>query len=309
VRPLASHLTGILALSILAPVVLFLTACSSEAAQLSITLTSTFGAAYTPGATDAALLATVKNLGPGNASGVVVNAIMPASFQFATTNLITSSGAADTTPQDARVGVSNPHWGVWSLSAPTMPNGKVAYAYVAINFGVDIVAQPNTYSLAAEVVDDSLTDTVQSRPLQVEVNEAPRLGVTASVGPTSVHPNGQVTYRVTVTNKGTGIAPTVEVLLTLPPVLEYQSTIQPFGGNASEESLIQPTKGAYIVFFGGFELPPQTTLGPGTLTIQFIAQCIPDPGKGVFTVQVSVTDASRDHVEIDNAAPLNVFSS
>ena len=83
----------------------------------------------------------------------------------------------------------------------------------------------------------------------------------------------------------------------------------PFGGNASDGALIQPVKGSYVVFYGGFELPPQTTLGPGTLTIQFIAQCIPDPGKGVFPVQVSVTDASRDHVEIDNAAPLNVFSS
>jgi hypothetical protein len=309
VRALASHLTGILALSIVAPVVLFVTSCSSEAAQLSISLVSEFGASYTPGATDADFQIEVQNLGPGNASGVVVNAVMPPSFQFASTNLITSEGAANTTPQDARVGVSDPHWGVWSLSSPTSPNGKVAYANVKINFGVNIVAQPNTYSLAAEVVDDSLTDTVQSRPLQVAVNEAPRLGVTASVGPTSVHPDGQVTYRVTVTNKGTGIAPTVDVLVTLPPVLEYQSTIQPFAGNASEESLIQPVKGAYIVFWGGFELPPQTTLGPGTLTIQFIAQCITAPSKGVYTVQVSVTDAARDHVEIDNVAPLNVFSS
>jgi uncharacterized repeat protein (TIGR01451 family) len=309
VRTLASHLTGILALSLLAPVVLFLTSCSSETAQLSITLTSLFGASYTPGATDADFQAEVQNLGPGNASGVVVNAVMPSSFEFESTNLITSSGAANTTPQDALVGVSNPHWGVWSLSAPTMPNGKAAYANVTIDFGVTIDAQPNTYSLMAEVVDDTLSDTVQSRPLQVEVNEAPELGVTASVGPTTVHPNGQVTYRVTVTNKGTGIAPTVEVLVTLPPVLEYQSTIQPFAGNASEESLIQPVKGAYIVFYGGFELPPQTTLGPGTLTIQFIAQCIPAPSTGVYTVQVSVTDASRDHVEIDKVAPVSVFST
>ena len=309
-RALASHLTGILGLALVAPVVLFVTSCSSEAAQLSITLSSTFGASYTPGATDADFQAEVQNLGPGNASGVVVNAIMPPSFLFASTNLITSSGAANTTPQDARVGVSNPHWGVWSLSSPTMPNGKPAYAYVKINFGVNIDAQPNTYSLAAEVVDDSLSDTVQSRPLQVTVNEAPRPGVTASVGPTTVHPNGQVTYKVTVTNKGTEIAPDVDVLVTLPPTLEYQSTIQPFAGNASEESLIQPVKGAYVIFWGGFELPPQTTLGPGTLTIEFIAQCNSDPGKGgVFTAQVSVTDSFRDHVEIDNVAPLNVFST
>ncbi|MGA8522852.1 MAG: hypothetical protein WB807_07350 [Candidatus Dormiibacterota bacterium] len=308
-RSLASHLTGILAVSILAPIALVVTACSAEAAQLSVTISSTFGASYTPGTTDADFSVTVQNLGPGNASGVVVHAVMPPSFQYAVTNSITSNGAARTTPEDAQVGVSNPEWGVWSLSSPTSPNGTTDYASVTINFGVNIIAQPNTYSLAAQVVDDSLTDTVQSHPIQVTVNEAPRLGLAASVGPSSVHPDGQVTYRVTVTNKGTGIAPMVDVLVTLPPVLQYQSTIMPFGGNTSVESLISPVKGAYLVFYGGFEIPPQTSLGPGTLTIEFIAQCIPMPGKGVFAIQVAVTDASRDHVSLANAAPLNVFSS
>jgi hypothetical protein len=309
VRSLASHLTGILAVSILAPVALVVTACSAGAAQLSVTISSTFGASYTPGTTDADFSVTVQNLGPGNASGVVIHAVMPTSFQYAVTNSITSNGAARTTPEDAQVGVTNPEWGVWSLSSPTSPNGTTDYAAVTINFGVNITAQPNTYSLAAQVVDDSLTDTVQSHPIQVAVNEAPRLGLAASVGPSSVHPDGQVTYRVTVTNKGTGIAPTVDVLVTLPPVLQYQSTIMPFGGNTSVESLISPVKGAYLVFYGGFEIPPQTSLGPGTLTIEFIAQCIPMPGKGVFAIQVAVTDASRDHVSLANAAPLNVFSS
>lgn len=308
-RSLASHLTGILAVSILAPIALVVTACSAEAAQLSVSISSTFGASYTPGTTDADFSVTVQNLGPGNASGVVIHAVMPTSFQYAVTNSINTNGAARTTPEDAQVGVTNPEWGVWSLSSPTSPNGQADFASVSINFGVNITAQPDTYSLAAQVVDDSLTDTVQSHPIQVAVNEAPRLGVTASVGPSSAHPDGQVTYRVTVTNKGTGIAPTVDVLVTLPPVLQYQSTIMPFGGNTSVESLISPVKGAYLVFYGGFEIPPQTSLGPGTLTIEFIAQCIPTPGKGVFTIQVAVTDASRDHVSLANAAPLNVFSS
>jgi Domain of unknown function DUF11 len=308
-RALASHLTGVLAVALLAPIALFVTACSTEAAQLSVTLSSTFGASYTPGTTDADFVVTVQNLGPGNASGVVIHALMPAAFQLAVTNSITTNGAARTTPEDARVGGSNPEWGIWSLSSPTSPNGQADYSSVSINFAVNITAQPDTYSLLAQVVDNSLTDTVQSHPIQVAINEAPRLGVTASVGPSSVHPAGQVTYRVTVTNKGTGIAPTVDVLVTLPPVLQYQSTIMPFGGNASQESLISPVKGAYLVFYGGFELPPQTTLGPGTLTIEFIAECIPKPGKGVFTIQVAVTDASRDHVSIASVAPLNVFSS
>ena len=308
-RALASHLTGVLAVSILAPMALVLSACSTQAAQLSVTLASDFGASYTPGTSDADFQIKVENLGPGNASGVVIHALMPTAFQFAVTNSIVTNSAARTTPEDAQVGVTNPQWGVWSLSSPTSPNGKADYASITIDFGVNITAQPNTYSLAAEVVDDSLTDTVQSRPIQLAINEAPRLGVSASVGPSSVHPNGQVTYRVTVTNKGTGIAPTVEVLVTLPPVLQYQSTIMPFGGNSSVESLISPVKGGYLVFYGGFEVPPQTTLGPGTLTIEFIAQCIPNPGKGVFTIQVAVTDASRDRVSAANVAPLNVLSS
>ena len=308
-RALASRLRGVLAVSILAPMALVLSACSTQAAQLSVTLASDFGASYTPGTSDADFQITVENLGPGNASGVVIHALMPTAFQFAVTNSIVTKSAARTTPEDAQVGVTNPQWGVWSLSSPTSPNGKAAYASVTIDFGVNITAQPDTYSLAAQVVDDSLTDTVQSRPIQLAINEAPRLGVSASVGPSSVHPNGQVTYRVTVTNKGTGIAPTVDVLVTLPPVLQYQSTISPFGGNSSVESLISPVKGAYLVFYGGFEMPPQTTLGPGTLTIEFIAQCIPDPGKGVFTIQVAVTDALRDRVSLSNVAPLNVFSS
>jgi hypothetical protein len=308
-RALATHLTGVLAVSILAPIALVLTACSTQAAQLSVTLASDFGASYTPGTSDADFVITVENLGPGNASGVVIHALMPAAFQYAVTNSIITNGAARTTPVDPQVGVTNPEWGVWSLSSPTSPNGKTDNASVTIDFGVNITAQPDTYSLAAQVVDDSLTDTVQSHPVQVAINEAPRLSVSASVGPSSVHPNGQVTYRVTVTNKGTGIAPTVDVLVTLPPVLQYQSTITPFGGNSSVESLISPVLGAYLVFYGGFEIPPQTTLGPGTLTIEFIAQCIPLPGKGVFTIQVAVTDALRDRVSLANVAPLNVLSS
>jgi hypothetical protein len=308
-RALAAHLTGVLAVSILAPMALVLTACSTQAAQLSVTLASDFGASYTPGTSDADFVITVENLGPGNASGVVIHALMPAAFQYAVTNSIITNGAARTTPVDPQVGVANPEWGVWSLSSPTSPNGKTDNASVTIDFGVNITAQPDTYSLAAQVVDDSLTDTVQSHPIQIAINEAPRLSVSASVGPSSVHPNGQVTYRVTVTNKGTGIAPTVDVLVTLPPVLQYQSTISPFGGNSSVESLISPVLGAYLVFYGGFEIPPQTTLGPGTLTIDFIAQCIPLPGKGVFSIQVAVTDALRDRVSLANVAPLNVLSS
>jgi uncharacterized repeat protein (TIGR01451 family) len=309
VRTLASRLTVVVALSLLAPIALTLSACSGGVAQLQITLTPGFSGAYTPGITDATFTVTVVNLGPGNASGVVVHAIMPPSFQFEATDSIITNGAARTTPQDARAGASNPAWGVWALSSPTSPNGKTDDAQVAITFGVSITARPSTYSLKAQVVDENLTSTVESHPLQVEVNQAPQLGVTASVGPRSVHPNGQVTYRITVTNTGSGIAPDVDVLITLPPMLQFQTTIMPFGGNASIQQPIFPVKGAGLAFYGGFELPPQTSLGAGRVTIQFIAQCIPQPGKGVFPVQVQVTDTLGDIASITNVAPVNVFNS
>ena len=97
-RALASHLTGVLAVSVLAPLAFLITSCSSEGAQLTVTLTSDFGRSYTPGTTDADFTIIVHNLGPGNASGVVVHALMPAGFQFADTNYINSDSAARTTP-------------------------------------------------------------------------------------------------------------------------------------------------------------------------------------------------------------------
>lgn len=309
-RILTSRLAVAVALSVLAPIALMLSGCSSDVAQLSIVLRSDWGkGAYTPGTTPPNFELVVTNLGPGNASGVVVHTVMPKTFQFNTTNSIETNGAARTTPQDATAGGSNPEWGVWSLSAPTSPNGTADYASITIDFSTNITAPPNTYSLDAQVVDDNLTSTVQSQPLQVEVNEAPRLGLSAAVSPTSVHPGGQVTYRIDVTNDGSGISPSVDVLVTLPPALQFVSTIMPFGGNASIEQLILPVKGSVLAFYGGFELPPQTSLGPGKLVIQFIAQCISDPGKGAFPIQAQVTDRLNDSVTITNVAPLNILAS
>jgi uncharacterized repeat protein (TIGR01451 family) len=298
------------ALSVLAPIALMLSGCSSDVAQLSVVLRSDWGkGAFTPGSTPPNFELVVTNLGPGNASGVVVHALMPHSFAFDTTNSITTNGAARTTPEDATAGGSNPEWGVWSLSAPTSPNGSVDYSSITIDYSANITAVPNTYSLQAQVVDDNLTSTVESQPLQVEVNQAPRLGLSASASPTSVHPGGQVTYRITVTNTGSGISPDVDVLVTLPAALQFQSTIMPFGGNSSIQQLILPVKGGVLTFYGGFELPPQTSLGPGKLVIQFIVQCISDPGKGVYPIQAQVTDTLNDSVTITNAAPVNILAS
>jgi uncharacterized repeat protein (TIGR01451 family) len=284
--------------------------CSSDVAQLSVVLRTDWGkGAFIPGTTPPNFELVVTNLGPGNASGVVVHALMPQTFAFDTTNSIQTSGAARTTPEDATAGGSNPEWGVWSLSAPTSPNGRVSYSSITIDFAANITAPPSAYSLEAQVVDDNLTSTVESQPLQVEVNEAPRLGLTAAVSPTSVHPGGEVTYRIDVTNTGSGISPNVDVFVTLPPALQFQTTIMPFGGNASIEQLILPVKGAVVAFYGGFELPPQTSLGPGKLVIQFIVQCVPDPGKGVYPIQAQVTDTLNDSMTITNVAPVNIFSS
>jgi uncharacterized repeat protein (TIGR01451 family) len=295
---------------VLAPIALMISACSTDVAQLSVVLRADWGKGpYVPGTTPPNFQLQVTNLGPGNASGVVVHAVMPKTFQYDTTNSIETSGAARTTPEDATAGGSNPEWGVWSLSAPTRPNGRTTYSSITIDFAASITAPPTTYSLQAQVVDDNLTSTVESQPLQVEITQAPRLALAAAVSPTSVHPGGQVTYRIDVSNNGSGISPHVDVLVTLPPALQFESTIMPFGGNSSVEQLILPVKGGVLVFYGGFEVPPQTSLGPGKLVIQFIAQCVTNPGKGVFPIQAQVTDTLNDSVTITNAAPVNVLTS
>src|SRR5437764_1100889 len=72
---------------------------------------------YNPGDTPTFRL-TIKNKGPGSATGMSVHVDLPGQFKFKTTTSITGDGAR-TEAVDPRVGDQTPAWGLWALGAPT----------------------------------------------------------------------------------------------------------------------------------------------------------------------------------------------
>jgi uncharacterized repeat protein (TIGR01451 family) len=250
--------------------------------------------------------AVVQNMGPGDASGVVVRADMPARFRYKSTENISGVGEARTQPIDAHVGSQNPGWGLWDLAAPTLANGEKTYAKVTIDFTVDIEAAPAKYTMNVRASDDNTTSDLISAPISVEVQAAPRLGLTAKVSPSMLVAGAMTKYSVTVTNTGTAIASNVDVLVTLPPVMVFLQSVTPFGGNASRSNPTEPARGSVEVFYGGFNVPPASSIGPGFITLSFIAQVVAKPTSGSYPLNVQVTDSLADVVMLHNVASIIV---
>lgn len=284
-----------------APLSSALAACGGSSGQLSVKLDG--GGDYKAG--DAPeFVVTVTNDGPGDAPGVVIHVDMPGNFRYKATGGIDAHGQARTTLLDAKVGSSTPTWGLWNLGAPTLQNGQLTKASVAIPFTVDIEASPSTYTLAAHTSGDNTPSEVLSSPISVKVNPAPRLDVTASVSTKTLKAGDKTTYTVTVNNTGSDIAGNVGVLITLPPVMTFQNSVTPFRGNATRNNAVDPVRGSVLVFYSGFVIPPASSAGPGFVAIAFIALAAPHPATGTFPLNIQVTDALLDVVTLSNAAPV-----
>ena len=251
----------------------------------------------------------ITNNGPGDAPGVVVHVDMPANFRYKATGTIDAHGQSRTQLLDAKVGSTSPAWGLWDLSAPTMQNGKLTLASVAIPFTVDVEASAATYTIAARASGDNTAGDVLSQPIQVKVRPAPRLNVSATVSMQSLKARDTTTYSVTVTNSGSDIAGNVGVLITLPPVMSFQRSVMPFRGNATRNNAVDPVRGSVLVFYSGFVLPPASSAGPGFIDIVFIAQVAAHPAAGSFQINVQVTDDALDVVTLSNAASVTVVAT
>jgi len=285
-------------------------ACGSGGGQLSVTLTDASGCSqcrYKTGDT-AMFVVTVANRGPSDAPGIQVRVDMPSTFHYKSSVITQQSfGDARTQPNDAQVGVSDPVWGLWHLAAPS-PNQDPdhVYARVQIQFTVAVSGPPNKYGLVARAQGDNTSGSVDSRPLTLELTPAAQLSITATVQPGTVAAGQTATYKVTITNSGDGSAADVQVLITLPPVLQFQQSVTPFAGNASRNSPIDPTKGSEEVFYAGFTIPPGSNVGPGFVSIVFKAQVAAQPAGGAYPLNVQVNDGGGDVVSLINTAPLNV---
>jgi uncharacterized repeat protein (TIGR01451 family) len=286
-----------------------LSACGGGNGQVSVTVNpdvNTGRGPFKPGETERFVVDAV-NHGPGDAPGVVVRVDMPGGFRYKSTENITGLGNARTQPVDPSVGVSDPQWGFWDLATPNPGAGpQYEFSHVEIHFTVTIGGSPSTYTLTGHAEGDNTSGSVASSPLPVTVKAAAKLNLTATVSPTTVGTNSVATYRVTITNSGDGPAHNVSALIALPPVMGFEQSVTPFPGNAGRVNPVDPVKNSVEVFYSGFELPADSSAGPGIVTIVFKAAVVARATRGAYPINVQVTDADQDEVFLQNAAPVMV---
>lgn len=272
-------------------------ACGAGLPRLAVELTSDAKGAASPGDTPT-FTVTVRNSGPGSASGVTVHADLPAGFRYKSTTSFAGS-AVRTQPVDAAVNSQAPVWGIWNLARP---GDSVTIVFVATADG-----KPGTYNVVARGTGDNTEGEIQSSPLTLQLAAAPRLSLAVSVSPGSVTTGGEVTYRVSLTNEGSGTATGVAILVTLPPIFAYSDTVQPFGGNSSRDHPTDPVKGTLLVYYSGFNIPAHSSGGPGLLLVAFKASVLKNAGAvGTYTVGVQITDDQSDRLVLNDSSPVRV---
>lgn len=299
---------------VIVPAALGLAACGAGNGQLKITISgdsnnykatdaSTY-ARYKPG-DQATFTVAVVNAGPGSVSGVTVHVGLPAGFKYRSTESINAPGATRTQPLDAAVNTTAPIFGLWTL-APPGAAGPGVDTEVDITFVADVAGRPGNALVQAFAAGDATSGQTNAVPYIVAVDAAPHLGALISVSPTSAKPGGAVTYRVRLANDGTGNAPDVALLVTLPPVLTFTNSVTPFAGNGARNKGVDPIKNTLEVYYDGFLLPPLSNAGPGYVVVVFKATVVPSAPPGTYFVNASITDDAGDTFDLTGVAPVTV---
>lgn len=319
-RRLAS---GLIVCLLLAPAAAGLTGCGSGNGQLKVTLSSpdrpgykvsdakTY-AAYSPG-DQAQFSVSVVNAGPGSVSGVTVHVLLPTGFRYHSTQSVDAPGSTRTQPLDAAVNSNTPIFGLWDISAPgsagTDVNGKALPVGVTITFFADVQGKPGTVSVQAFAAGDATSGQTEAAPYLVTVNAAAHLNALATVSPSTAKAGATVTYQVRITNDGTDNASDVSLLVTLPPVLTFSSSVMPFAGNGTRNGGVNPFKNTLLVYYDGFLLPPDSNAGPGYVVVVFKATVVAAPVAGAYPVDVSVTDDQGATATLHAVAPVMVTAA
>ena len=332
-RPSAILLVAALVLS---PVLVAMAGCGSGNGQLQVTISSPDGgsatspykandpstfAQYKPGE-DAALTVTVINHGPGSVIGVTVHVVLPPSFRYRATTGLTASGAIRTQPLDPAVNTDTPIFGVWTIAGPSAA-GPGAASQLKIDLTAQVNGPPGGVPVQAFAASDAASGQTDATPYNLTVTPGAKLAALVSVSPTTEKRGGSVTYQVRVTNGGTGNAQDVAVLVTLPPVMTFATSVAPFAGNGTRNKGVNPIKDTLDVYYDGFLLPPGSKAGPGYVVIVFRATVVgsspapfptlPAPGAsaanvppGTYAVDVQVTDLQGDRVSLHEVAPVAI---
>lgn len=310
---MARSLLALLACILLAGV---LSACGDTAVQLQTSVTALDKDPVKPGEQHQYTV-TVVNKGPGQATRVNIHVDLPAEFRYKETVSIGGDGAR-TQPVDAAVNSSTPDWGSWSLAAPGVSdNGQERDATVVLTFSAEAGGKPGTYQLRARASGDNTEGDASAPPAIIQLDPAAKLALAVQAQPTQAHTNDTVTYRVTVTNDGTGPAKGVGILLTMPAMLAF-SRVSATDGNSSRPVSIAPIPNTSEPFIASYDIPAKSDSGPGLLVIAFQAKVIPAATAGTFPVsaqvtdcnggQVSASECSGEVVAVRDASPVTIFS-
>ena len=276
-----------------------ITACGSGGSPLHVSI-----APVTSGALQAGnaftFNATIHNTSANQVDNVGLSVALPAESRYRSTLASSDVQVSRVSPIDPQINSSNPVWGTWSLG----PAGSASDT-LSVEFVVAVAGSPGTYPITAYATGGSATVT-STRTVQI-VGE-PNYEVGLSATPGSAPAGSIVAYAVTIINTGHGNAHQVEILLNLPPGIQYVKTLH-IAGSAyiQRTTAFDPPSGSEEVFFGNWSMPGvSNATGSSTLTIEFEASILPDAKAGKTYVTGQLTDGADAIIPIVKAAELTI---
>lgn len=250
----------------------------------------------------------VSNNGPVQASGVTVRVDLPTAFRYKSTPSIDSTGATTRTqPSDPPVDSADPQWGQWSMGPPGInADGTPAHSKLFITLDVRAAGGPADYTITPHVFSDS-SDEVVGAALKVHLAAASDLNLAIAADQLQARRGDVVRYRLTLINRGSGVAKAVGIMVTLPDGIIFDKT-EHLDGNFSRANPIDPISGALIVYYGGWVLPAASAARPGALTVVFSAKVLPTAVAGTYPVTAQLTDGDGTLVQINDTAPVTILA-
>jgi len=248
----------------------------------------------------------ITNNGPGLASGVTLRVDLPTAFRYQSTPSVDTIGPTTRTqPSDPLVGTADPQWGQWSLGAPGVnADGTPAHAVLTITFAVRAAGKPGDYTITPHVFSEG-SDELVGKDLAIHLYPASDLGLAVAVDEPTAKRGDLVHYHVSVINRGSGAAKSIGILVTLPGAIVFERTEQ-VQGNFTRSGAIDPTRGALVVYYGGYTLPAASDARPGSLAIVFSAKVLPTALAGRYTVTAQLTDADGAIVAVGDTAAVTL---
>ncbi len=259
--------------------------------------------------TDASYTITLENLSGIALTGITVNDVLPAGFEFSSTQPGTpysgsgySQGGGFSAPSS---GDTDLDWGPWTINA----GGSLTISFdVTATSSVSAGTYDNTARASSAVIgiiDDTGTlaqDSDTPAGSDPESDEdvtvlVPQLTVDKDTTTPAVDRNGQVIYTIKVDNIGTGDAPDVAISDTLPSADFTFSATQPGSpysgsGYTQGSGFSAPSSGDNALSWGPWDI-----VAGGSLTVTFYVDISGTAAYGTYDNTVTVTNSVTSPID------------